>query len=108
MVRESQQWANGRVQRSRQVQGAFAFLGTQAAASQRFPVSEIDPETLAGAVSRWCGQGHALSFGLSGDGGAFGVHLIANGDKRSKWFGSVQECEDFLTTVPGPAEPVLG
>jgi hypothetical protein len=101
MARESTEWANGRVRRPRPVQGAFAFLGQQAQGGQRFPVETIDPEVLASAIARWCGAGHAVSFGLSGDGGAFGVHLIAGGDKRSKWFATAQECEDFLTTVPG-------
>jgi hypothetical protein len=108
MVRD-QQWQPGpRMPTRRVTQGAFAFLGQQQASAERFPVESIDQDCLAGAVSRWTARGHAISFGLSGDGGAFGVHLIADGDKRSKWFGTVQECEDFLTTVPGPAAPVQG
>lgn len=87
------------------VQAAFAFMGQGAQGQSAFPMSEIDSDSLLGAVVRWCGQGHAISFGLSGDGGAFGVHLIAGGEKRSRWFGHVAELEDFLATVPGPTKP---
>ena len=87
------------------VQGAFDFLGGQGAAGQPFPIEQIDAGGLAVAIARWCGAGHAISFGLSGDGGAFGVHLIADGQKRSRWFGTVSEVEDFLTTIPGPNVP---
>lgn len=86
----------------RPVQGAFDFLGVPSATASKFPIEELSPDVLHSAMARWLASGHALSFGLSGDGGALGVHLIANGEKRSKWFGRVAEAEDFLSTIPGP------
>lgn len=86
----------------RSVQGAFDFLGAPSAAASKFPIGELSPDVLQSAMVRWLALGHAISFGLSGDGGALGIHLIANGEKRSKWFGHVAEAEDFLSTVPGP------
>jgi hypothetical protein len=102
--------SEARRQQGRQVQqAAFAFMGDVQANGRGFPVEEVSPDSLHGAVARWVSSGHAISFGLSGDGGAFGVHLIAAGEKRSKWFGHVAELEDFLSTVPGPSGvPVEG
>lgn len=104
MPRESSGWANGRLQRARPRRGAFAFMQQQDGSADRFPVEQIDAEAIHGAVVRWCGQGYAISFGLSGDGGAFGIHLLAGGEKRSRWCAAVGEAEDFLSTVPGAQE----
>jgi hypothetical protein len=97
-----------RLQSQAREETAFAFLGEQTAKGTAFPLREIAPESLHGAVVRWCGSGCAISFGLSGDGGAFGVHLIAGGQKRSRWFGTVAELEDFLSTVPSLKDPLKG
>jgi hypothetical protein len=97
-----------RLQASRPTQAAFAFLGDVPGSGAHFPLTAISPDSLHGAVVRWLALGHALSFGLSGDGGALGVHLIASGEKRSRWFGQVSELEDFLATIPGPDGPVEG
>ena len=86
-------------------QTAFAFLGEVPAVGGNFPLAEISPDCLCGAIVRWLSQGHALSFGLSSDGGALGVHLIVSGSKRTRWFNGVAELEDFLTTIPGPVDP---
>lgn len=102
MAENSRQWANGRVSAKRPVQNAFAFMGNGSAGAEKFPVEQLDAEAIGVAVRRWCALGHAISFSLSGDGGAFGVHLIVSGEKRSKWSAHVEEVEDFLTTVPGP------
>jgi len=102
--RQSREWANERA-RKRPVQGAFAFMqGTGGESPGVFTLEQVDAGVLGAAVIRWCGQGYAMSLSLSGDGGAFGVHLLVNGEKRSKWFSDVRELEDWLTTVPGPVE----
>ena len=84
-------------------QAAFAFLGEVPGGTSNFPLAEISPDCLLGALVRWCSQGHALSFGLSSDGGALGVHLIVSGSKRTRWFNGVAELEDFLASIPGAA-----
>jgi hypothetical protein len=65
-------------------------------------LAEVDAETLHAAITRWTDCGYAITFGRTGDGGAIGVHLLAGGEKRSKYFSTAAECEDFLTSVPGP------
>lgn len=82
-------------------QSAFGFMATAAGPGEAFPVEQIDHETLAGAVSRWVLQGYAISFGLSSDGFALGVHLIVGGDKRTRWCKDVPDAEDFLSSIPG-------
>ena len=94
--------ARRKSEQSAVAQAAFAFLGEVPAERSPFPAMQIDAECLRNAIARWTGRGHAISFGLSGDQGAFGIHLIAGGQKVSKWFGHVAEAEDFLTTLPGP------
>jgi hypothetical protein len=79
---------------------AFAFLAGDDPGGDQFPLEQISPDMLLRAVVRWCGAGYALSFGLSADGGALGVHLLAGGQRRSKWFQNVAELEDFLATIP--------
>lgn len=81
-------------------QAAFAFLGGVGHVGGKFPVAEVSPDMLLRALIRWVGAGYALSFGLSADGGALGVHLLAAGQKRSKWFSTVAELEDFLASIP--------
>lgn len=81
-------------------QAAFAFLGTEEIEGAKFELREVSEEMLKRALIRWVGAGYALSFGLSADGGALGVHLLAAGQKRTKWFSSVQELEDFLASIP--------
>lgn len=96
----------GRAMRRPPVQSAFGFMQDQSGPGETFPVEQIDAECLAGAVSRWCLQGYAISFGLSSDLQVFAVHMIVGGDRRVKWCKTVAEAEDFLTGVPGPTKPV--
>lgn len=107
MAREQQWQPGGRMPTRRMAQGAFDFLTPSGGGGESFPVERVDAEAIAGAITRWLARGHAISFGLSGDGGALGVHLIADGEKRSRWFGTVGEAEDFLTTIPGPSGPSM-
>ena len=102
------EWANGRLAQHRQRQAAFAFLEDGRSPGDQFPIKEVDPEALHGALVRWLTQGYAMSFGFSGDGGALGVQLVAGGEVRKKWVSTVAEAEDFLATVPGPAAAAEG
>lgn len=83
-------------------QAAFAFLGLEERVDTKFPLADVSADMLLRALIRWVGAGYALSFGLSSDGGALGVHLLAAGQKRSKWFSTAQELEDFLASIPAP------
>ncbi len=104
MPSKSSEWANERVRQKRSVQGVFDFMGKGAGRGAPFPVTEVDPETIGLAVTRWASQGYYMAFGLSADGGALGVHLHAAGRKEVHWATSVEDAEDFLTSVPGSQE----
>ena len=99
MAGASTEWANRRLRSVKQVQGAFAFLGEAQERGGAFDFGEVSPEVLHAAVKAWCNQGYAISFGRTSDGGAGGIHLVANGVKRSLYGASVDELEHHLATV---------
>jgi hypothetical protein len=104
MPSDSTEWANKRMRGRKPPDDVFEWMGRGSKRGGRFPLHEVDPETLGAAVIRWCSQGFAMSLSLSSDGGAFGVHCIVSGRKESEWHSDVRELEDFLTTIPGPVD----
>lgn len=102
MPSSTKEWADKRLSKTKPAGDPFAFLGGRQDLGEIFPIGALDSECLARAMSRWLRAGNAISFGLSGDRGALGVHLISGGVKRSRWFGTASEAEDFLTTIPEP------
>ena len=102
MATSAQEWASGRMKRPRLQQSAFAFLGESQERGALFDFEPVDADGLHDAIASWVNQGYAISFGRTSDGGACGVHLHANGDKKSFYFGTVAELEDFLSRVRAP------
>lgn len=86
-------------------QGVWSFLAAESETVEPVSLLNLDPECLRDAVASWVSQGYAISFGQTSDGGAIGVHLIVGGDKKSKYFTTVAELEDFLTRVSGTIAP---
>lgn len=82
-------------------QNPLAFLDASGDPQERLSLLETDAETLRDAVALWCSQGYAISFGLTSDGNALGVHLIVGGQKRSKYFTDIASLEDFLKVLAG-------
>lgn len=80
-------------------QTAFDFLGDVPRETGPFPFAQVSPDLVRDAIATWVGHGHAITFGSTSDGGAMGVHLLANGDRRARYFVDVAELEDFLATV---------
>ena len=99
MAREASEWANGRLKRARQRQGAFDFLVDEGDPDAPFDMSAVDADGLKDAIVAWVGRGYAITFGRTSDGGAVGVHLLAGGEKKSRYFAEVSQLEDFLATV---------
>lgn len=86
-------------------QSAFAFMAEPNTPGDGVDLLQLDPECLRDAVAAWVSQGYAISFGQTSDAQAVGVHLIVGGDKKSKYFTTVAELEDFLTRVRGTIAP---
>lgn len=93
------------VRRIRARQDAFGFLNETPRSDAPFELMPVDAEGLRDAIAIWTGLGHAITFGRTQDGGAMGVHLHAGGERRSRYFGTVAELEDFLATVRGADAP---
>lgn len=110
MPQESQQrlWVNKKMQSNGHRQSAFAFLGGPAKAEGAVDLLPVDAECLRDAVASWVALGHAITIGRTADGGAIGVHLLANGEKSSRYFSTIAELEDFLTLVRDGAQAQLG
>lgn len=83
----------------RAAQSAFGFLDAQKPREGAFPLEEIHAATLHEAITSWCAKGYAITFGLTSDGGALGVHLLADGNVRKRYFPTPEEVEAFLTVV---------
>jgi hypothetical protein len=103
MGQERRDWANNRVRASKNAPDPFAGLGDGVQSTDHFDLLPVDAECLRDAIAAWTGRGYAITFGRTGDGGAMGVHLLAGGDKRSRYFSDVSELEDFLTRLHAPA-----
>lgn len=101
MSTPAQEWANSRLRRPQQVQGAFAFLGNVQGRGGSFAFADVDANLVHEAIQVWVEQGYAISFGHTSDGGALGLHLVAGGVKRSLYGASVEEVEDHLRTIIG-------
>ena len=101
---ERKQWAQDRVRSKKMAQGAFDFLGPHQRPAKGMDVDEVDAATFGAGCLRWLGRGYALTCGLSSDGGALNVKLLANGDVRSEWFTSAKDVEDFMSAIPGGKE----
>lgn len=83
--------------RTNVVQGAFAFLGEDGGKEVRpFSLELLDGATLLEAVQGWCGQGYAITLGLTSDRGALGIHLMADGSIRKSYFPTADEANYFL------------
>lgn len=85
------------------MQSPFAFLGSAPAASGSMTLAPVDAETLRDCVAAWTARGHAITFGLTSDGGAASVTLLAGGQRQSRYFTEVADFEDFLKVVTAGA-----
>jgi len=104
MSSERKQWAQDRVRSKKAAQGAFDFLGPHQRPARGMDVEAIDASTFGAGCLRWLSRGYALTCGLSSDGGALNVKLLANGDVRSEWFTAAKDAEDFMSAIPGGKE----
>jgi hypothetical protein len=92
-------------------QGAFDFLGDVQTSDEPISLLPCSPELLRDAVAKWVERGHAVTIGRTSDGGAIGVHLLANGQKHSQYFSEIATLEDFLSRLanaPIPPKGALG
>lgn len=80
-------------------QGAFSFLVDEPTAGEPVSLTNVDAETLRDAIALWTELGHAITIGRTSDGGAVGVHLLAGGERKSRYFTDIAMLEDFLVTV---------
>lgn len=74
-------------------------LSAVRAESNRFTWAVCDPGLLAEAVTTWTDQGNAITFGLTSDGGAVSVTMLAGGDRRKFYASSLEELEDLLKRI---------
>lgn len=80
-------------------QDAFVFLDKLEGGVRQIDILQVDAETLRDAVAVWTNEGYAMTFGRTQDGGAIGVHLLAHGNKKSKYFADTSELENFLQSI---------
>lgn len=101
MTEQRREWANERMRRPRARQTAFDFIEEVKGMAVSIDMAAVDSDTLADAIASWTGRGYAITFGRTSDGGALGVHLLAGGEKRSRYFTDVAELENFLQVIAG-------
>jgi hypothetical protein len=75
---------------------------------ESFSVSDVDANLLSDAISSWVGRGFAITFGRTSDGGAIGVHLLANGSRRPSYHATAEELETFLSEIVASGQASVG
>lgn len=58
-----------------------------------------DPRWVAAVVTAVTGQGGAVSFGYSRDGGAYSVGVFLDGDRETLWINGSAEINDELEAI---------
>lgn len=105
MPKNGNQWTPYRAIPRTSNEDPFAGLGDDPGAEGAFDFQHVSAENLRDAVASWVSRGYAITFGLTSDGGAIGVHLLAGGKKKSEYFGNVAKLEDFLTRITAQHGP---
>lgn len=80
-------------------QATFAFLQAVREVPEGLSLENVDAETVHDAIAAWTDLGHAITFGLTSDGGAISVSMLHHGKRDARYFTSVAELEDWLKTV---------
>jgi hypothetical protein len=89
-------------------QNPFEGWSDQSNEAGPFDFSGVDPELVQNVIAEWTALGYAITFGRTSDGGAMGVHLLANGRKQATYHATVDELETRLQEIVARARSLAG
>lgn len=89
-------------------QNPFDGWENKSAGEGPFDMSEVDPSLVHNAIVEWTSAGFAITFGRTSDGGAMGVHLLANGRKLPTYHSTVEDLEMRLQDIITRARSLKG
>lgn len=82
----------------------FTFLASPGAAKEPVSLLHCDAETMRDGVAFWLDLGHAITFGMTSDGGAVAITLLAGGHRASRYFTDIAALEEFLLAIRDEAK----
>lgn len=65
-------------------------------ASEPADWSSVNPALLHGAIAAITGQGGAIRFGYTRDGGAYSIGILGDGEPRTDYVRPNEDIEDYL------------
>ena len=81
-----------------------ALLGVQPK-KQALSWDHVDAEALKEAVAHWTSGGHAITFGVTSDGGALSISLLAGGKPYKLYASDPDELASLLERIGGVSLP---
>jgi len=76
---------------------ASLFMGIAPKSTMTWDMA--DAELLQRAVTEWCAGGHAITFGVTSDGGALSISLLAGGKPYKVYASSPDELNELLSRI---------
>lgn len=76
-----------------------AFAAGKSDSAKRADWGGADPRWLQAVVVAMCELGGAVTFATSRDGGAYGLTLLLDGDRKTLWFNGDADLDVELETV---------
>jgi hypothetical protein len=66
---------------------------------------QADSQLLHAAVANWTAGGHAITLGVTSDGGALSISLLSGGKPYKLYGATADEVNDLLTRIGGLERP---